>query len=1032
MACFLSSFLPFILVQFMMISVLHSANNPNAADLMALLDFKNRITEDPLGIMASWNDSSSHYCNWTGITCDPFGTRVQILNLRSQKLVGSLPPSIGNLSFLEGMELRNNTFRGKLPQEIGLLSSLKHLNLSNNMLSGSIPSILSNCTQLTIVFLEYNQLSGEIPRQLSSLSKLELFSVKANNMTGSFPDWIGNLSSRFTRLSLAENSFHGSIPPEIGRLSGLTLFHVFGNQFSGELPSSIYNLSSITNFSVAQNLLKGKIPADVGLKFPNLERYQCGMNNFTGEIPVSLTNASRLALLDFAVNSLTGTVPSVLGSLSFLYWINFEFNLLGNRQTGDMNFISSLTNCTNLQALGLLSNLFGGELPVALANLSTTLEMITLGENQMHGNIPVGIGNLENLTVLGLELNKFTGSIPDDIGKLQNLGILQLNGNELTGVIPISIGNLTSLNKLFLHNNRLQGNIPPQLGNCTRLLELNISSNNLTGSIPKEVVSLSSLSVVLGLARNSFSGPLPVEVSRLTNLKEFDVSGNNLSGEIPGSLSKCLSLELLLMGGNRFMGTVPGSLEALRGLEEIDFSHNNLSGKAPDFLGKLPFLKRLDLSYNNLEGVVPNQGIFSNASAVSVVGNRQLCGGDPSLHLSACSVLARKSNKNLKLIRWLIPVSVSVTVSIVLICFLTLWYVLRKPKKQPNSPSSPNDSHLVISYRELHRATNGFSADNLIGSGSFGSVYRAILGDIGSSVAVKVLKLEQKGAIKSFMDECTILRSIRHRNLLKIITACSGFDPQGQDFKCLVTEFMANGSLDTWLHPSRETKNAFPTRTLSVIERLNIAIDVASAVDYLHNYSHTPIIHCDLKPSNILLDEDLMAHVGDFGLAKFLLQSTSGTLQNNSISVQLRGSIGYIPPEYGASSKISTLGDVYSFGVVLLELFTGKRPTDDMFNNGVSIHKYVAMALPQHVMEVLDPSLILANEEEREMNDAGDIKEAYAADFQQFSNEIDCLVSVLKIGVSCSMSAPRDRMQISIVVNKLHSIRDQIHRATKQ
>lgn len=119
--------------------------------------------------------------------------------------------------------------------------------------------------------------------------------------------------------------------------------------------------------------------------------------------------------------------------------------------------------------------------------------------------------------------------------------------------------------------------------------------------------------------------------------------------------------------------------------------------------------------------------------------------------------------------------------------------------------------------------------------------------------------------------------------------------------------------------------------------------------------------------------------------------------------------------EYGTSTQISTLGDVYSYGILLLELFTGKRPTDNMFNNDLSIHKYIAMALPEHAVEVSDPSLVLAAEAERQMHEGGEIIEAHRANFQQLNNrEVECLVSVLKIGVSCSMPSPEDRTPISI------------------
>ncbi|KAL8517288.1 hypothetical protein ACS0TY_015500 [Phlomoides rotata] len=963
--------------------------------------------------MASWNDSSD-YCNWRGITCDPFTRRVTVLDLKSQKLLGSLTSSIGNLSFLTGLNLRNNGFRGEIPQENGFLSRLKHLNLTYNMFTGLIPSNISNCTDLSVLAVESNQLSGKIPFQLSSLSQLQYLGLGSNNLTGGFPFWIANFSSRFLGVSLALNNLQGSIPPEIGVLSGLRIFQVYGNQFSGELPSSVYNISSMRYFSVTQNRLHGEIPPDIGLKFPVLEVFAGGVNNFTGRIPDSLSNASGLQVLDFAENRLTGTVPSGLGRLPFLYRINFDDNNLGNAEKGDMDFLSFLTNCSNLQVLGLSTNFFGGEFPRMVANLSTRLEILTLGGNQMHGSLPFGIGNLINLTLLGIEGNYLTGIIPEDIGKLGNLGELYLTGNELTGKIPFSFGNLTKLSVLKLDSNRLQGSIPSEIGNCSSLLELNLSSNNLTGMTPKEVMSLSSLSAFLGLARNSLSGSLPIEVSRLVNLKEFDVSDNKLSGEVPGSLGSCLSLEILLMGGNRFNGSIP-RLEALRGLEVVDFSNNNLSGTIPQFLDSLPFVKKLDLSNNDLEGEVSNRGIFSNASVVSVLGNKRLCGGAPILHLPPCSKTIKKSgrNHNLKLI---ISVTVSVVVSLVLLlCSSILVYLVRKPRKQPSS----NDLQSGISYQELYRSTNGFSSDNLIGSGSFGSVYRGVLGENGSPVAIKVLNLKQKGATKSFDEECMILRSVRHRNLLKIMTVCSSSDHHGNEFKCLVSELMPNGNLDEWLHP----RNSSPTKTLNLVQRLNIAIDVANAIDYLHNHCHVPIIHCDLKPSNILLDEHLTPRVADFGLSKFILQEPNTPLTHHGVSAQLKGSIGYIPPEYGASSQISTFGDVYSYGILVLELFTGKRPTDDMFNDGLNVHTYVAKALPDHVTEVLDPSLILEEGGKGEDNDeTGDILAAYRSDL--WSSKMDHLVSVMKIGVSCSMPQAKYRMPISVAVNQLQAIKD--------
>ncbi|XP_026379724.1 receptor kinase-like protein Xa21 isoform X2 [Papaver somniferum] len=213
-----------------------------------------------------------------------------------------------------------------------------------------------------------------------------------------------------------------------------------------------------------------------------------------------------------------------------------------------------------------------------------------------------------------------------------------------------------------------------------------------------------------------------------------------------------------------------------------------------------------------------------------------------------------------------------------------------------------------VSYNELLKATNGFNdSTNLLGVGSFGSVYKGILQqDESMPVAVKVMRLQQRGATKSFMAECDALRKVRHRNLLKIVTCCSSTDFQGNPFKALVFEFMPNGSLENWIHPSVNDANnedQVQPKNLNLERRLSIAVDVASALNYLHHDSQSPVVHCDVKPSNVLLDDDLTAHVGDFGLAKLLVNSSSNSRQQlneqDANSIAIKGSIDYVSPGSG-------------------------------------------------------------------------------------------------------------------------------------
>ncbi|KAL7169694.1 hypothetical protein ACSBR2_034679 [Camellia fascicularis] len=960
-----------------------------------------------------------------------------ILNLEAQKLVGSIPSSIGNLSLITGINLQNNSFHGEIPPELGRLLHLNHVNLTANSLGGMIPTNLTHCTELRILKLNCNELTGPIPDQLSSLSKLLILSLGVNSLTGKIPAWIGNFSSLLI-LGLTQNNLVGSLPNELGHLSHLGIFQLYGNQLSGIVPPSIYSISSIYYFSVTQNHSHGQIPTDVGLTLPNLQIFAGGVNNFKGTIPVSISNASGLEILAFAQNNLTGTLPTSLGRLRALYWLHFDDNQLGYGKNGELNFVNSLVNCTNLFKLGIARNHFGGELPGSIANLSTQMEKFTMGSNLIYGNIPFGIGNLVNLNNLAMEDNLFTGNVPDVIGKLQNLQGLSLNGNDLSGPIPPLFGNLTSLTKLLMKENSFDGTMPSSIGNCYNLQTLrkifpkitpqnqtkhtlNLSRNNPSGTIPIQVISLSSLSISLDISYNSLTGPIPSEVGNLINLMELDVSMNNFTGEIPSSIASCTSLEILHMEHNMFQETISQSLKALRGLLEIDLSHNNLSGQIPSFLGTFS-LKKLDLSFNDFEGEVPKEGIFTNTSALSILGNDKLCGGIPELLLPTCSEKLHSSG-NLLAPKVLIPAITAIILISIMFCCLVAYLMLKKSRTRTSIASSLESLRSGVSYSELMKSTNGFSMENLIGSGSFGSVYKGLSGD-GKVVAVKVLNLKQEGASKSFIDECKALTTIRHRNLLKITTLCSSVDLEGNDFKALVFEFMSNGSLDQWLHP-RDDDEQPRAKSFSIVQRLNIAIDVASALNYLHYHCQTPIVHCDLKPSNVLLDEDMTAHVGDFGLAKFLLEASSSSAIPSSMSFNW---ILFIPlHQYGTGGQVSILGDVYSYGILILEMFTGKRPTNDIFQDGLSLHKFVTMAFPKRIMDIVDPSLLVGGEENDDEN--GEVireREIIKEDDTQTSarRREEYLVAVMRVGLSCSNAESRERMTMDDVVNIMHAIRD--------
>ncbi|XP_039072003.1 receptor kinase-like protein Xa21 [Hibiscus syriacus] len=535
--------------------------------------------------------------------------------------------------------------------------------------------------------------------------------------------------------------------------------------------------------------------------------------------------------------------------------------------------------------------------------------------------------------------NRLSGDIPKSIATLRNLQSLLVYQNMFSGEIPEIFSNLTRLSEIAMGNNQFSGKIPISFGDCQQLQTLDLSWNRLNGSIPQENFKLSGLKYLI-LVHNMLSGPLSSEVGNLKHLQVIDVPENNLFRDLTSSISGCSSLLYLNISMNNISGEIPNSLGSLIPLEVLDLSYNNLSGPIPQDLENLKSLEMLNLSFNHLEGEVPTGNIFSNSSLFSIDGNGELCSSDQeiarNLELPQCKTEGRQRNHHS--IRILTPTGGASLLICLVFCFV--WTLISRRKKQRvkgcKSLLSVKGLPPLITYSDIQLATNNFAANNILGKGGFGSVYEVRFNNCDNgtnlTLTVKVLGLQQTKAVQSFLAECKALRSARHRNLVKVITSCSSVDHKGDRFKALVYEFMPNGNQEKCLCPEHVESGT----CLTLLQRLNIAIDVASAMDYLHNDCEPPVVHCDLKPANVLLDENMAAHVGDFGLARFLSPTPS---QRENSTMRLKGSVGYIAPEYGLGSKASTSGDVYSFGVLLLEIFIAKKSTDGMFKEELSLKK---------------------------------------------------------------------------------------------
>ncbi|TYI83840.1 hypothetical protein E1A91_D05G321400v1 [Gossypium mustelinum] len=892
----------------------------NETDRLALLALKDELLGGSHGgPLLSWN-ASLHFCEWQGVGCGQQQQRVISLSLPGLKLGGIISPSIGNLSFLREANLFNNSLKGNIPREFGHLRQLRSLNLSRNNLQGNIAVELNNCSNLQFLNLSDNSFTVKIPFQLGDTMKnLIKLSLARNDFIGTIPSSLGNLSS-LDYLQLGNNHLEGNIPISLGRLSNLKILVLSRNNLSGIIPPSFYNLSAMKEIRMSTNKLHGGLEPELGFAFPELEILHLGGNHLSGRIPVAVTNISSLKQFDIHSNGFSGLVPGDMGKFQNLELFSINYNELGNGEEGDLDFLSSLTNCSRLKLLAIHMNKLSGVLPDSMANLSTQLETLYIGGNQISGNIPEGIGNLVKLAQIHVGENLLTGEVPTSIGKLRNVGRFDLSLNRLSGEIPSCIGNLSLLSHLYLNGNSFEGRIPLTLEKCKSMQIMDLSTNKLSGGIPDQLVAGFERLVTLNLSHNSFNGSFPSGVSNSKNLVELYADNNNFSGEIPERFGEISELRILHMQGNYFHGSIPQSLASLRGLESLDLSSNNLSGTIPLELRNLPFLVSLNLSFNLLEGEVPEEGVFKNISQFSIAGNKDLCGGIPEIELPKCLNQAEKGKRNGLSTKSIIVIVVSLSLALASVAFISIlcW---RKRFGKKMIPLTLEPVNLMqVSYRELVQATNGFATSNIIGEGSFGSVYKGFLDQQENPVAIKVLNLQNLGAVKSFAVECKALRNVRHRNL------------------AIVLEFMANGSLESWLHNEHDQDHS--SHHLNFAQMLDIAIDVANALDYLHHRCQTPIVHRDLKPTNVLLGDDMVAHVGDFGMAKFLFDVASNLDNEQAISSIIKGTIGYLAPEYGMGGSTSPEGDIYSYGILVLEMITRKRPTDDMFDDEMSLHSY--------------------------------------------------------------------------------------------
>ncbi|KAK8706800.1 hypothetical protein V6N13_057876 [Hibiscus sabdariffa] len=940
-----------------------------------LLELKQQLGNPPS--LAHWNSSSSP-CDWPEINCT--ANSITEVHLREKNIVVSIPPTICDLKNLTYLDLYNNFIPGGFPILYNC-SKLQILDLSQNYFVGPIPNDIDRLSTLVYLDISGNNFSGDIPPSIGRLPLLNTLNIVQNQFNGTFPKEIGNLSN-LEVLNMAYNEFVPMrIPSEFSQMSKLLYLWMTQTNLIGEVPESFDNLSSLQHLDLAVNNLEGPIPSSL-FSLKNLTVVYLYYNKLSGEIAKTV-DALSLIEIDLSVNSLTGSIPEDFGKLQHLEFLNLAYNQL----TAELP--TSIAQLPALRDFCVLQNKLSGVLPPEFG-LHSGLKGFEVSENQFSGQLPEHLCTGGVLQGVFAYTNNLTGRIPESLGNCPTLLTIQLHNNKFSGEISRCIWTTINLLSLLLTNNSFSGTLPSRLAwNRSSLVWVEISNNKFSGEIPPGIASWSNL-VVFQASNNLFSGKIPKEVTNLPRLTTLLLNGNDFSGELPSEIISWRSLTTLDVSNNKLSGEIPAAIASLPDLLNLDLSENQFSGEIPPEIGNLK-LTYLNLSSNQLVGKIPKM-LNNLAYEGSFLKNSDLCADHPILKLPDCNSKLHQPDKlSSKCIAMIVALSIlASSIILVLSFFLVRDYRRKKYGQYLSTWKLTSFQRLVFTKRSI---LSNLTDNNLIGSGGSGKVYRIAINRLGDYVAVKKIwnskKVDHK-LEKEFLAEVEILSNIRHSNIVKLLCCISS-----EDSKLLVYENMENQSLDRWLHGNKRRPisgmNSVHHAVLDWPRRLQIAVGAAQGLCYMHHECLTPIIHRDVKSSNILLDSEFNAKIADFGLAKMLTRHASA----HSMST-VAGSFGYLAPEYAYTTKINAKVDVYSFGVVLLELVTGKEANNTDENMNLAEWAWQHFSDDKPVEEILDP----------------EVKE---------TSHLEEMILVYKVGILSTHASPSNRPSMKEVSHILRS-----------
>ncbi|GJP29542.1 hypothetical protein CLOM_g17129 [Closterium sp. NIES-68] len=530
-----------------------------------------------------------------------------------------------------------------------------------------------------------------------------------------------------------------------------------------------------------------------------------------------------------------------------------------------------------------------GPVPSVLGEL-TTLTYLRIAKTDLNGSIPDGLSSLVRLQHLDLSYNSITGSIPQAISSLTSLTVLGLSYMDLTGPFPSWIPGHIRLNYVSLVGNRISGSMPESLGSVINLNVFSVWQNQLSGTIPESIGSLTQLEIL-----NQFTGSIPQGIGNMERITTLDLGDNKLNGLLPSWITRMATLEKLDLSRNNFAGSLPANLGSLQQLTYLNVSATSLA--CP-----------LDAST-----CVVSQ---SSASAFclqcpSFCSSCSSAAAAPPPPATAATATAQSRLSTADIIGIVVA-----AVLLLLLLLAAVWWALMRRRKPHATPvgeaasSAPGMGAAPTACQQfpldvVTTATGDWAECNLLGSGGFGEVYKGVSPLDGTTLwAVK----RAKSITTDFRREVGQMASKHHPNLVRLLGFAVGGDVNTRVENVLVYEFIANGDLKRWMGPDAPA-------VLTLQQRLDILVGVARGLEYLHKFG---MVHRDIKPPNILIDENMQPKVADFGLVR------AGDVTGLH-STRLLGTVGYMDPAYIRTHNATTATDLYSFGILMLVMLSGRE-----------------------------------------------------------------------------------------------------------